>query len=245
MHICFVGCGDAFGSGNRFNTCFHIKGNNADFLIDCGASSLIALKKQGIDLKSIQTILITHFHADHFGGIPFLMLDAQFSKRETPLTIAGPPGLKDAFTCVMEAAFPRSSTIQQRFYLNLLELPHHKAADIEGLHVVPYPVNHDSSDGLKYYAYRISIENRIVTYTSDTEWTDELIEAGHDADLLIAEAYFFEKKIRGHLNLDTLIRHLELIQPKRFILTHMSSDMLQRLPDLAFETAYDGKIVEI
>ncbi|NVN99494.1 MAG: MBL fold metallo-hydrolase [Geobacteraceae bacterium] len=245
MKLQFVGSGDAFGHGNRFNTCFYLSTSGGGSLIDCGATSLIALKKQEIDPRSIETILITHFHADHFGGIPFLMLDAQFSKREAPLTIVGPPGLKDAFIAVMETAFPGSSSVRQKFSLNILELAPRELLAIGRLQLIPYPVNHGSPDGLNFYAYRISAENRVVTYTGDTEWTDELIEAGRDADLLIAEAYFFEKKIRGHLDLATLIEHLGLIQPKRLILTHMGRDMLERLPNLSFETAYDGKVVEI
>ncbi len=48
MQLQFVGCGDALGSGGRFNTCFHVTGERANFLIDCGASSLLALKRLGI-----------------------------------------------------------------------------------------------------------------------------------------------------------------------------------------------------
>lgn len=84
-----------------------------------------------------------------------------------------------------------------------------------------------------------------MAYTGDTEWTDELIKVGRDTDMLIAEAYFYDKKIRWHLDLVTLVEHLGLIRPRRLILTHMSKDMLGRLPDIPFEVAEDGKIVEI
>ena len=48
MQVRFVGCGDALSSGGQFNTCFHVTGERVNFLIDCGASSLPALKRLGI-----------------------------------------------------------------------------------------------------------------------------------------------------------------------------------------------------
>ena len=80
MQFTFIGSGDAFGSGGRLNTCFNVTGEAVNFLIDCGASSLIGLKERQIVLNDIQAIFFTHFHADHFGGLPFLILDAQFSR---------------------------------------------------------------------------------------------------------------------------------------------------------------------
>jgi ribonuclease BN (tRNA processing enzyme) len=73
MRLQFVGCGDALGSGGRYNTCFHLTGDRVNCLIDCGASSLPALKKLGIARDDIDQILITHFHGDHFAGFPFLL----------------------------------------------------------------------------------------------------------------------------------------------------------------------------
>ena len=96
MKITIVGCGDAFGSGGRLNTCFHVETNDKSFLIDCGATALPGLKRLGIARNPIDLILVTHFHADHVGGIPPFILDAQFlSRRTADLTIAGPPGLAD------------------------------------------------------------------------------------------------------------------------------------------------------
>ena len=60
MQLRFVGCGDALGSGGRFNTCFHVTGERVNFLIDCGASSLPALKQLDTSRDEIDLILITH-----------------------------------------------------------------------------------------------------------------------------------------------------------------------------------------
>ncbi len=94
MRLQFLGSGDAFGSGGRFNTCFHLeRARRGNVLIDCGASSMVAIRKMGIDPNAISAILVSHLHGDHFGGLPFFLLDAQLvSRRTAPLTLAGPPG---------------------------------------------------------------------------------------------------------------------------------------------------------
>jgi ribonuclease BN (tRNA processing enzyme) len=119
MQLRFVGCGDAFGSGGRLNTCFHVSGREANFLIDCGASALPALKRLEIDCNEIDLILITHFHGDHFAGLPFVLLDAQFSRRTRPLAIAGPKGIETRLRAVTEALFEHSSKTKQRFDLSV------------------------------------------------------------------------------------------------------------------------------
>src|SRR5262249_58809696 len=85
MRLQFLGCGDAFGSGGRFNTCFHVIAESTQFLVDCGASSMIAIRRFAVEPNAIGTIFITHLHGDHFGGLPFFILDAQLvSRRTTP-----------------------------------------------------------------------------------------------------------------------------------------------------------------
>lgn len=99
--------------------------------------------------------------------------------------------------------------------------------------------------GGPFHAYRIRVDGKVLAYTGDTEWVDALIDIGQDADLLIAEAYFFEKKVPLHLDLATLESKLPLIRPKRLVLTHMNDDMLSRVDDLKYEAAEDGMVVEL
>ncbi len=245
MQIQFVGSGDAFGNGGKFNTCFHVTGEKVNFLIDCGASSLIALKANNIDLNNINTILFTHFHADHFGGIPFFMLDAQFfSKRTQPLTIVGPHDLRSWYSRVMETSFPGSSETKTRFDVTFIELEERQPQSIGEITTTAYLVNHGNPGG-PFFSYRIECENRVLAYTGDTEWTEALIEAGRNADIFIAEAYFYEKKIQLHLDYMSLLEHLPEISPKRLVLTHMSDDMLKRLEEIPYDYAEDGKILEV
>jgi len=245
MEITFVGCGDAFGSGGRFNTCFHVRAESGQFLIDCGASSLIAMKRLGIDPNGVDTILITHFHADHFGGLPFLLLDARFfAKRTRPLVLAGPKGIEAALHRYMEICFPGSSSPRFAFDLEVRELPPSRPQEIGPLTVTAYPVHHGPVEG-PFYAYRIGCDGKVVTYTGDTEWTEALVPAGREADLFIAEAYFRDRPVKLHLDLATLERHLPEIRPKRLMLTHLGDDMLAHLGRLPYEVAEDGLVVRL
>jgi ribonuclease BN (tRNA processing enzyme) len=244
MQLRFVGCGDALGSGGRSNTCFHVTGAHVNFLIDCGASSLPALKRLNIARDDIDLILITHFHGDHFGGLPFLLLDAQFTRRTRPLTIAGPEGIETRLTQVMEALFENSSRTKQRFDLSVVALKPAQARTFGAVTVTPFPVVHGESGG-PFLAYRVEAEGRIIAYSADTEWTETLIPAARHADLFIAEAYYYDKVVKNHLSLTTLEAHLPEINAKRLVLTHMSDDMLGRRDTLAYTAADDGMVVEL
>jgi ribonuclease BN (tRNA processing enzyme) len=244
MKLQFVGCGDAFGSGGRQNTCFHVTGERVNFLIDCGASSLPALKRLGIARDAIDLILITHFHGDHFAGLPFLLLDAQFTRRTRPLVIAGPEGIETKLPQVMEALFENSSRTKQKFDLEIVTLKPEETREFGAVTVTPYPVVHGESGG-PFLGYRIQAEGRVIAYSADTEWTETLIPLARDTDLFIAEAYTYDRIVKNHLSLTTLESHLAEIKPKQLILTHMSDDMLGRLNSLAYTAASDGMVVEI
>ena len=245
MRIQFVGCGDAFGTGGRFNTCFHLLGERTNLLIDCGASSMIALKRCAIDRGTIDTILLTHFHADHFGGIPFFILDAQFiSRRTRPLTLVGPPGLRDWYARAMETAFAGSSATQQKFDLSLREVEVGQPIEIGSVQAIPFHVRHDDRAG-PCLAYRIAAEGRVIAFSGDTEWTETLIEVGRDADLFICEAYARDRAIRAHMSLALLEQHLPEIRPKRLILTHLSEEMFAQANQLPYQIAEDGLVIEL
>jgi ribonuclease BN (tRNA processing enzyme) len=243
MQFTFVGSGDAFGSGGRFNTCFHVATEHTRFLIDCGASSLVAMKRLGIDRAAIDLVLLTHFHADHFGGIPFFLLDAQLvAKRTRPLTIAGPAGLRAWYERIFAATFPGERTLP--FPLELREFEIGQGNLIGDMEVTPFHVRHDDRAG-PCLALRISAEGRTICYSGDTEWTDTLIEAARGADLFVCECYVYDRPVRAHLALTTLRQHLPTIGAKRVILTHMSESMLNRRAEVEYEMADDGKVIEV
>ena len=244
MRLQFVGCGDAFGSGGRFNTCFRVERPGGDYLIDCGASSLVALRKLGVDPNAIKTIFISHLHGDHFGGLPFFILDAQFySRRREPLTIVGPPGLAERLTQAMEVFFPGSSTAQRRFEVNVREIAPGSDLTVGGIHVQAIEVKH--ACGAPPLGLRLSSDGKTIAYTGDSEWTEALVAVGRDADLFIVEALSFDRRVPQHLDYAAFRANAARIGAKRVVLTHLGPDMLARRAEADHAAADDGMVVEL
>ncbi len=238
----FIGSGDSFGSGGRFQTCILVDADGYRFLIDCGATSLVALKRAGVDPGSIAAVLLTHFHGDHCGGVPYLILDGQFSKRERPLVVAGPPGVRERMTAIFEAALPTSSRTEQRFGVSYVELSE-RPTTIGPLGVVALSVAHLPET--VPHGLRVRVDGRVVAYTGDTDWCDALPRLADGADLFIAEAYSFEKRIPQHLSYATLLAHRDELRAKRIVLTHAGIETLERAGELTWELADDGTTIDL
>lgn len=243
--VTFAGSGDAFGSGGRCQACIVVRaGDRAPILLDCGATSPMALKRQGIDPNTVGAVLISHLHVDHFGGLPQLILDGQFRRRVAPLTVAGPVGTAERLTAALELMFPGSSTVRRRFDVDVIELrPGAAATKIGGASVRAVAVDHGmptASLGL-----RVEVAGTSIAYSGDTAWTDALVDLAHGSDLFIAESYFWDKPVPHHLRHADLLAHRDRLASRRIVLTHMSDDMLSHAGEAAFDLAHDGYAIDL
>jgi ribonuclease BN (tRNA processing enzyme) len=244
--ITFVGSGDAFGSGGRLQACILVNGTNSRLLIDCGTTSLIGMRRLGIDPNSIPIILLSHLHGDHFGGLPFFILDAQFvSKRTEPLLVVGPKGTPDRVGTLADTMFPGMFLRRRDFPLQIVELQPERRTEVGEAFVTAYEVEHPSGTDSPALGFRIEWEGKIIGYSGDTEWTENLISIARASDLFIAEASSFDEKVRYHLDVESLKAHLGELACRRLIVTHMGETVLARLDDLPFEHADDGMTIQI
>jgi ribonuclease BN (tRNA processing enzyme) len=240
MRIRFVGSGDAFGSGGRFQTCIALRADDYTVLADCGATSLTAMKAQGLDPGAVDAVVLSHLHGDHFGGLPFLILDGQFTHRGKPLAVLGPAGTRSRLTQAMETLYPGSAAERRRFAVEVTELD--PAGD--SVHAGPAEVRSwevDHASGAPALAVAVRIGGRVFGYSGDTAWTPALIAAAAGTDVFACESYTYDKPVRYHLDYRTLQEHTAELATGRLILTHMGPSMLARLGDIDHEAAFDGQ----
>lgn len=93
LDICLLGTGGMMPLPKRHLTSMLARFNGSSLLIDCGEGTQVALKKAGFSAYPIDTILFTHYHADHISGLPGLLLEMGNNDRTEPVLLAGPKGL--------------------------------------------------------------------------------------------------------------------------------------------------------
>jgi len=130
-----------------------------------------------------------------------------------------------------------------KFPLDYIEMEVGKRAAVGRLSVTPYAAKHTWQTNPTFL--RVEVEDKVIAYTGDGEWTAEMAQMGQGADLVIAECYYYAKPIKWHLNYPAVVEHLKDFGAKRVILTHMSDEMLSHANAVPEECAYDGMAVEI
>lgn len=235
----FLGCGDAVSSGGRFQACILVSGH---VLLDCGSSSITALKAAGVDPSAIEFIFVSHLHGDHFAGIPSVVLDGQFTHRARPLTIVGPADVERRVRATMVDMYPGFATEPLRFPLDFIELTDGATRTVGGIAVTAWSVPHDPlSNPL---ALRLTLDAASIGYSGDTAWTASLADVANGADLFICEAQTLAPKARIHLSYAEVLAHRAELRAKRIVLTHMGPEVIAA-EDLAFERASDGLVIQI
>lgn len=239
-----IGSGDAFGSGGRLNSCYHLRAGQNGLLIDCGCSSLIGLQRNGLKPGDIDTVVVSHLHGDHFGGIPFLLLEGKYaSRRRRPLTLIGPEGLRRQVEAALNALYPGTLDDGFGFRIDYLVLQPDRVCQVDPFRIAAWPVKHGRSE--QVYGLRIEVGGRVVSYTGDTEWTENLIPLADESDLLIAECFGYDQAIPSHLDHRTLVSKRSRLNSRRIVLTHMGPEVLARLDRLEFDVLNDGGVLDL
>ena len=240
--VLFLGTGDAFCNGGRLHTAFHVAADGYQALIDCGATTIAVMRHLRMDVAAIDAIVVSHLHGDHFGGIPFLLMDACFNAPRTKLlTIVGPVGTRLRVMDTLGCLYPGAPAKVENLLLRFIEFKDRESLAVGPLGVLPIPVVHPSGStayGLR--AQRRRPRGRLLRRHG--------VDAGARRDR--------QGRRPVHLRVHRL-RHADPVAPalpraaagaaelkaRRTVLTHLGASMLAHLGELEVEVAEDGQTI--
>lgn len=242
--IVFIGTSDAFGAGGRRQTAILARGPNGTALLDCGATTGTGLAALGIAREEIDLVLISHFHADHFGGLPQLLLAACYEDaRRRPLCIAGPAGVEARVHAAAQALGHPLAGRALPFPLQFVEVQAGAKSELGPVAVTPFRTHH--SPEVEPHGFALALGDRRVVFSGDTGWFDGLPAHARGADLFVCECTFEARGWAYHLSLEELREHRADFDCHRMVLTHLGSAMSARRGDCGFETADDGICIRL
>jgi ribonuclease BN (tRNA processing enzyme) len=237
LRVTFIGSGNAFADGGRSHACIHVSAPGVSLLLDCGGSSLPAIKRE-VDPEAVDAIAISHLHGDHFGGIPYLVIEQHFAGRTAPLAIGGPRALAERLRAAEAALYPdffRKTKI--RFPIREVVLGPNET-EFGGALVSALPVKHVAESDP--HGLRVRVGDKVIAYSGDATWSDELARVAKGADLFICDASFFDTDDPSHISYRTLMSHRDQLECKRIVLTHLGAETLARIGELEIDHAVDG-----
>jgi ribonuclease BN (tRNA processing enzyme) len=242
VRVQVLGSGNAFSDGGRANAAILVTAPGVSLLLDCGGSALPAIKKH-VDPATIDAVAVTHLHGDHFGGITFLVLEQHFAGRKTELVCGGPPSLEKRLRAAEQALYPDFfGPVQLGFPLRTVVLGA-EPTELGGARVTALPVRHVRL--AEPHGLRVEVAGKVIAYSGDARWTDDLAAVARGADLFLCEASFYDREDPSHISYRQVRAHLDDFAARRLVLTHLGAETLARVDELELEHAIDGTVLEV
>lgn len=219
LDLAFVGSGNAFAP-QRCWSGFLLNGR---VLFDAPPTALYALKQMGEPLARIDAVAISHFHADHFFGLPFLLLEYVYeTRRDSELTIVGPVGIETRLRTLVELGYPSLMKQIAGFGLRFVELSDGELCEVSDMRLEAIEVEH-AGEALDCYGFRVETEGRTLAYTGDSQYCEQLVRLSQGADVLVSDCTYAKgRMLPEHLTFDEIQDLRERIGgDTRVVLTHL------------------------
>ena len=241
--LILIGTSDAFGGGGRRQSAYLLRAPSGSVLLDCGGTTSTGLSALGISRDEIEAVLVTHFHGDHFSGIPLFLLGAEYEdRRRAPIRIAGPAGVERR---VREAARALGHPLEDHrlgFELRFEELPVGVTQPVGPVETRAFATFH--SPDSKPHGLVVTAGGRRIAYSGDTGWFEALPGEVNGSDLFLCECTQVRREFEYHLSFEELGERNREFDCGRLVLTHLGAEM-RALGDWGgFEIADDGRVLK-
>jgi ribonuclease Z len=185
--LIILGSGAALPDASRDNTYMVLEGQKSSLLIDCAGSPLHKLQAVGVNLDTLDSLLVTHHHPDHIYGVPALLLGLWLYSRQKPFHIFGPPRSVAALASIMD-------TLEWQDWPGVMPVAFHEVEMKQDYTVIESPEFEITTTPVKHSIPAIGVKvvsretGRAIVYSSDTEPCETLARLAQGADILIHEA---------------------------------------------------------
>jgi ribonuclease BN (tRNA processing enzyme) len=226
LAVSCLGSGAALSQG-RLWSCLLLDDR---LLLGLPPSAVPELFRRGKDPAALESIFISHLHADHFFGIPFLLLPYRMGllKRSEPLHIIGPSGIADAAYEICHLAWPgiHSSGCLGDLPVELTEIQGEGEGQAGAIRFEAVRTSHFE---MLSYGFKIRMDGRTIGYTGDTGDCQGLERIADGVDLLITEFTHTDPEgfcTDGHLGVATIRRLAERLRERNvpIVATHLAGD---------------------
>lgn len=246
MKIKFIGTGSGLTSLDRYHSSFLITSLDHKLLVDCGDGISRALLNQYVDYNSINSIIISHLHADHYAGLPSLITQMKLAGRKEKLSLY----IHKSEIEFIEQFLQHSYLFTERLSFELEIIPFSEEGKINitelfsfvskcNSHLEKYLVN-KSSVKLSYVSlsFLFKDQDNSLIYSGDLGSDDDLFLFDEKVDWLITEI--------THIDPRSIIKLIDKNSAKQIIITHIdkiSDDLLAIMDDNYNSTADSPKFI--
>lgn len=242
--VVFVGTSDAFGACGRRQSAVLLRGQSGTMLLDCGTTTSTGLCDLDISRDEIDAIVISHFHGDHYAGIPIILFGALYEDERTrPLHIVGPPGIEARVRKLADSMCYGLDDREWTFRIEFDEFAPGKTLEAGPVRCDAFETLHQpitSPHGLLIHDGK-----QRIAYSGDTGWFPELPSRVAGADLFICECTYHAQGFGYHLSHDDMVEHAHEFDCGRLVLTHLGEEMRKAADTSEFEIADDGSVVRL
>jgi len=235
MRVMFAGVGEAFDE-TLSNTTLLVDSGTSTILLDCGFTAASAFWSVAEKPLELDALYITHFHGDHYFGIPALLVRFVEEGRTKRLTIHGQPGIEDRVLRLMEMAY---SNVMARAEFDIFYIECDPGQDFKHAGFrFRFAMNDHPMPCL---SVRLDCGDKSIFYSGDGRPTEATRALAKGCDLIAHESFSMEPDTPGHGTIDSSIefarqagaKSLALVHVQRKVRRFMKKDILAKAGEVS------------